>query len=72
VSLIALLSSGEPYHRFTHAALTDPNGFTGIDGIFRLNADGTTDRGLAVLAVEAGGTFRVIDPAPKTFQKQGS
>jgi ABC-type branched-subunit amino acid transport system substrate-binding protein len=72
VSLIALLSSGQPYHRFTQAALTDPNGFTGIDGIFRLNTDGTTDRGLAVLAVEAGGAFRVIDPAPKTFQKQGS
>ena len=72
ISLIALLSSGQPYHRFTQAALTDANGFTGVDGIFRLNADGTVERGLAVLAVEAGGSFRIVDPAPKTFQKQGT
>ncbi len=72
VSLVALLSSGTPYQRFTPAALTDANGFAGVDGIFRLNADGTTERGLAVLAVEPGGTFRPVDPAPTTFQKQGS
>lgn len=71
ISLIALLAPGQPYHRFTPAALTDPNGFTGVDGIFRLDADGTTERGLAVLAVEPGGAFRIVDPAPKTFQKQG-
>jgi branched-chain amino acid transport system substrate-binding protein len=68
VSLVALLSSGEPYHRFTANALSDPNGFAGIDGIFRFNADGTSERGLAVLAVSPDG-FRVIDPAPKTFEK---
>ena len=68
VSLVALLSSGEPYHRFTANALTDPNGFAGIDGIFRFNANGTSERGLAVLAVSPDG-FRVIDPAPHTFEK---
>jgi branched-chain amino acid transport system substrate-binding protein len=72
ISLVALLSSGEPYHRFTRDALTDPNGFAGVDGIFRLNVDGTVDRGLAVLAVTAGGTFQVVDPAPHTFQKPAS
>ncbi|MBN9553340.1 MAG: penicillin-binding protein activator [Alphaproteobacteria bacterium] len=67
VSLVALLAKGEPYHRFTSAALMDPNGFAGVDGIFRFNADGTSERGLAVLEVEQDG-FHVVSPAPKTFQ----
>jgi ABC-type branched-subunit amino acid transport system substrate-binding protein len=71
VSLIALLAPGQPYHRFTAAALTDPNGFAGVDGIFRFNVDGSVDRGLAVLGVHPGG-FTVIDPAPPTFQAHGS
>jgi ABC-type branched-subunit amino acid transport system substrate-binding protein len=68
VSLVALLSQGEPYHRFTDAALTDPNGFAGVDGILRFNPDGTSERGLAILAVEPDG-FRVVDPSPRTFEK---
>ncbi|HEY7978262.1 MAG TPA: penicillin-binding protein activator [Rhizomicrobium sp.] len=68
VSLVALLSAGEPYHRFTDAALTDPNGFAGVNGILRFNPDGTSERGLAILAVEPDG-FRVIDPSPRTFEK---
>jgi ABC-type branched-subunit amino acid transport system substrate-binding protein len=71
VSLVALLASGTPYQRFTDAALTDPNGFSGITGIFRFNPDGTSERGLAILAVSADG-FTTVDPAPTTFQKQGS
>ena len=67
VSLVALLGKGEPYHRFTNAALMDPNGFAGIDGIFRFNGDGTSERGLAVLEVQQDG-FHVVSPAPKTFQ----
>jgi branched-chain amino acid transport system substrate-binding protein len=72
VSLVALLSSGPPYHRFTREALIDPNGFSGIDGIFRFNPDGTTDRGLAVLRIDPGGGLTVISPAPRTFQASGS
>ena len=53
VALVALLSPGTPYHRFTQAALMDPNGFAGVNGIFRFNADGTSERGLAVLEVTA-------------------
>lgn len=68
VSLVALLSQGEPYRRFTNAALMDPNGFAGVDGIFRFNADGTSERGLAVMEMAPGGPV-VVDPAPKTFQK---
>lgn len=67
MSLVALLSRGQAYNRYTAAALTDPNGFTGIDGIFRFRADGAAERGLAVLQVDDGG-FSVVDPAPRTFQ----
>ncbi|MEJ1967930.1 MAG: penicillin-binding protein activator [Rhizomicrobium sp.] len=71
VSLVAALAKGEPYKRFTRAALADPNGFDGADGIFRFAPDGTAERGLAVLSVGADG-FHVVDPAPKTFVKPGS
>jgi ABC-type branched-subunit amino acid transport system substrate-binding protein len=67
ISLVALLSQGQPYHRFTQAALMDPNGFAGVDGIFRFNTDGTSERGLAILEVQPDG-FHVVSPAPKTFQ----
>jgi ABC-type branched-subunit amino acid transport system substrate-binding protein len=68
MALVALLSPGEPYHRFTRAALMDPNGFTGVSGTFRFRGDGTSERGLAVLEVRRDGP-RVIDPAPRTFQQ---
>lgn len=46
--------------------LTNPNGFAGVDGIFRLLPDGTSERGLEVRAV-ARGRPRVISAAPETF-----
>ena len=51
---------------FDEAALTNPNGFAGLDGIFRLNRDGLVERGLAVNEVTATGAV-VADPAPNTF-----
>lgn len=71
VSLIALLANGQPYHRFTQRAITDPNGFAGVSGIFRFRADGSIERGLAVLGVEQSG-FTVVNPAPATFQNAHS
>jgi ABC-type branched-subunit amino acid transport system substrate-binding protein len=70
LALVALLSNGPPNQRFTDAALTNSSGFSGIDGIFRFHADGSADRGLAVLEVGANG-FTVRDAAPKTFPKTG-
>ena len=72
VSLVALLSNGTPYHRFTMDALTDPNGFAGVDGIFRFRPDGTSERGLAVMTIGPEGSFHVASPAPTTFQGSGS
>jgi branched-chain amino acid transport system substrate-binding protein len=71
IALVALLSGGQPYHRFTQGALMDPNGFSGVDGIFRFNPDGTSERGLAVLEVAPDG-FHVVSPPPKTFQSPAS
>jgi len=71
VSLVALLAPGRPYHRFTTAALMDPNGFAGVNGIFRFKPDGTSERGLAVLEVTATGPV-VVSPAPTTFLGKNS
>lgn len=57
-------AAGGPY---SLAALTAPNGFAGIDGIFRLLPDGRIERGLAILEVRRNGPV-VVDPAPTTFQ----
>ena len=70
ISLVALLSRGQPFERFTDAVLSDPNGFSGVDGIFRFRNDGSAERGLAILEVGPNG-FAVVDPAPKTFPQPG-
>lgn len=65
ITLIVALGKA-PVPDFSDAALTNPSGFTGVTGVFRLNADGTVDRQLAVIeVVPGGGTVR--DPAPGTF-----
>lgn len=51
---------------FDQAALTNLNGFAGLDGIFRLKSDGEVERGLAILEVAPEGA-RVIDSAPPSF-----
>lgn len=66
VSLAVSLSSGPEGQRFTPERLTRQSGFAGVDGLFRLRSDGTSERGLAVLEVRSGGAV-VIDPAPTSF-----
>ncbi|MEO1252362.1 MAG: penicillin-binding protein activator [Pseudomonadota bacterium] len=51
---------------FSIDAMTDPNGYFGADGLFRLNPDGSVERGLAILEIQPGG-IQVIDPAPRSF-----
>lgn len=62
---IVLARSGQTYTRQT---LSNPNGFTGIDGIFRFHADGLVERGLAILEI-GNNTTRVIKPAPTSFME---
>ena len=66
VALAAVLARGET--GFTPAALTDPNGFAGVNGIFRLTPEGRPQRGLAVLELGPDG-IQVRDPAPDSFQQ---
>jgi branched-chain amino acid transport system substrate-binding protein len=57
---------------FSTDALTVPSGFTGVDGLFRLLADGTAERGYGIDEVVPNGTPREIDPAPASFGPSGS
>lgn len=66
VLMAAALAAGPAGADFSATALTDPNGFYGIDGLFRLNADGGVDRGLAILEVNSAGP-QVRDPPPQSF-----
>jgi branched-chain amino acid transport system substrate-binding protein len=53
-------------NRFDADSIADSNGYFGADGLFRLNEDGTVERGLAILEIQPGG-IQVIDPAPRSF-----
>jgi ABC-type branched-subunit amino acid transport system substrate-binding protein len=66
VALVAALVKTQGPQRFSEAVLTNSSGFAGIDGIFRFRADGTNQRGLAVLRVGPTGG-QVVSPAPRTF-----
>lgn len=50
----------------SQAALTNPNGFSGILGVFRLRQNGLAERGLAVMEITPAGA-REIDAAPDQF-----
>lgn len=50
----------------TAAALTQPAGFNGATGVFRLQNDGTSQRGLAVATVRNNQVV-ILDPAPGSF-----
>ena len=66
VALVAALVKTQGQQRFSEQVLTNASGFAGIDGIFRFRADGTNERGLAVLRVTPSGG-QVISPAPRSF-----
>ena len=52
---------------FGPETLRNPNGFAGIDGIFRLLPDGKVERVYAVMEMTAEG-FAEVEPAPQTFE----
>ena len=57
-----------PGTRFPVAQLTDPQGFIGVDGAFRFNTNGLTDRMLEVQEIQAG-KFVTVSAAPSQFAK---
>lgn len=65
----ALVKSGnrEPFGR---TALTQSAGFQGVNGVFRLRADGTNERGLAVATIRDK-KVTILSPAPQSFRGAG-
>ena len=69
--LAAVLTRTDPdpgQARFSIERLTQPNGFAGADGIFRLKSNGIAERGLAVVEVHLRAS-RIVGPAPTTFDQ---
>ncbi len=66
VSLAISLSNNPPERRFVAAELTRASGFQGVDGLFRLRTDGTSERGFAIMEVQKYGN-QLIEPAPSSF-----
>lgn len=65
----ALVSTGQS-DALTTTALTQPQGFAGVNGVFRLRSDGTNERGLAVATIEEGQVV-ILSPAPRRFVGAG-
>jgi ABC-type branched-subunit amino acid transport system substrate-binding protein len=57
--------------RFSPTIITNPNGFAGIDGVFRFASTGLNERGLAVYEVTGAGA-QPIEPAPRRLAGAGS
>jgi hypothetical protein len=51
---------------FAPDRIITPEGFSGLDGLFRFTADGVVERSLAILEVNRQG-LKVVDPAPTSF-----
>jgi len=71
VSLASQLARAKPGGDFSAEAITNPNGWSGVDGVFRFLPDGRTERTLAVIEVQ-GDRGVVVSPAPSTFASQPS
>jgi hypothetical protein len=65
-ALVAVMARAEGGADFSNEVLTAKSGFWGRDGLFRFLNDGTVQRGLAVLQVEAR-SLKVISSAPQAF-----
>jgi branched-chain amino acid transport system substrate-binding protein len=66
-ALAAVLAKNGSPDLFSIAAIQNPSGFTGVDGLFRFSSQGLVQRGLAVLEVNPAGD-KVVSPAPQNFQ----
>jgi len=69
VSLASQLARVKPGGDFSAEAIANPNGWSGVDGVFRFLPDGRTERTLAVIEVQ-GDRGVVVSPAPTSFASQ--
>jgi branched-chain amino acid transport system substrate-binding protein len=68
VSLAANLARLRSGGDFSAEAITNPNGWSGVDGIFRFLPDGRSERALAVIEVQSNRGV-VVSPAPTSFAR---
>lgn len=66
-ALAAVLARQGGPQGFTPAAIMNPNGFSGMDGIFRFNNNALAERGLAILQID-NRQIREVASAPASFQ----
>ena len=66
VTLAAALAGNGGPDQYGEKALTSISGFNGADGVFRFRADGSNERGLAVMEI-ANNAATVISPPPRSF-----
>lgn len=66
VTLASALTQNFGSQRFSEATLTNTNGFSGQDGVFRFRQNGLNDRGLAIYEIRSGSARPIASP-PTTF-----
>lgn len=74
-ALVGALDRARPADRpngYTVEALTRPDGFSGVDGVFGLTPDGHTRRDLAVFQIQPTGGGRIVIPAAGRLAREQS
>ena len=66
VSLAIAMGRSPPGQRFTAQQITNPEGYQGVNGLFRFRPNGLIERGLSILEVTPNGP-KVIAPPPARF-----
>ncbi len=70
IAAVGALARSQLQGPLSKSALTQGAGFVGVNGIFRLRADGQNERGLAVAQIK-GGQATIVDSAPRSFGGPG-
>lgn len=71
VALAAVLARSENPQPFSTDAISNASGFAGVDGIFRFQPTGLSQRGFAIMQVTRDGATE-IEKAPATFEAPAS
>ncbi|MCL2338995.1 MAG: penicillin-binding protein activator [Proteobacteria bacterium] len=65
-AMLAISALSDP-RQSVAAGLLDPSGYTGLDGLVRLRPNGTNERALQIMRLDASGTPAIAVPAAKNF-----
>ncbi|MGL4414525.1 penicillin-binding protein activator [Roseinatronobacter monicus] len=71
IAAVGALASRGGNAPFSAASITQGSGFAGVTGVFRLRADGSNERGLAIAEIRDQ-RVNVLSPAPRSFAGGGS